>query len=190
MRIVIAGILGGIVMFVWGALAHTALPLGQQGMHLGTPSKATLSALAQDSAGAGAGIYMLPSPTNEVMGDEKAMEAFAAEHGKDAYAFVVYQPGGNPAMTDMGPNLIRQFGSDTLAALLAAFVMSLGALGFGKRVMIAGTMGLFSWLTTNVPYWNWYGFPLDFTVAGLIELLVGWLLAGAAMAWWLGRKGR
>jgi hypothetical protein len=41
-----------------------------------------------------------------------------------------------------------------------------------------------------LPYWNWYRFPLDFTLAALAEQLIGWLLAGAAMAWWLGRDER
>ena len=49
---------------------------------------------------------------------------------------------------------------------------------------------LFSWLSVMVPYWNWYRFPTSFTVAGLIEQVVGWLLAGAVMAWWLGRRPR
>ena len=31
-------------------------------------------------------------------------------------------------------------------------------------------------------------FPTDFTLSGLLELLIGWLLSGAAIAWWLGRS--
>jgi len=41
-----------------------------------------------------------------------------------------------------------------------------------------------------VPYWNWYRFPASFALAALVEQLLGWLLAGAAMAWWLGRQER
>jgi hypothetical protein len=33
-------------------------------------------------------------------------------------------------------------------------------------------------------------FPISFTVGALIEQVVGWLLAGAAIAWWLGRRQR
>ena len=33
-----------------------------------------------------------------------------------------------------------------------------------------------------VPYWNWYGFPPDFTLGQIIEHAVGWLLAGIALA--------
>ena len=32
MRIVLAGVLGGIVMFVWTSIAHMALPLGEAGI--------------------------------------------------------------------------------------------------------------------------------------------------------------
>ena len=32
MRILIAGIIGGLVMFVWGAVAHMMLPIGEMGM--------------------------------------------------------------------------------------------------------------------------------------------------------------
>ena len=88
----------------------------------------------------------------------------------------------------MTPNLVKQWGSDTLGALVAAWVLALGAFGFGKRVLIAGALGVFAWLAVSVPYWNWYMFPTDFTLSGLLELLIGWLLSGAAIAWWLGRS--
>ena len=31
-------------------------------------------------------------------------------------------------------------------------------------------------------YWNWYGFPDAFFLAQMIDLVVGWTLAGVAMA--------
>jgi uncharacterized membrane protein len=49
-------------------------------------------------------------------------------------------------------------------------------------------MGLFAWLVVSVPYWNWYRFPLDFTLGSLIDNVAGWFLAGLVMAWWLGRR--
>ena len=33
MRILLAGILGGIVMFIWTSIAHMALPLGEVGIN-------------------------------------------------------------------------------------------------------------------------------------------------------------
>lgn len=189
MRILVAGVLGGIVMFVWGAVAHILLPVGEMGMHVPSEQPAALEVLGRTTQGR-EGVYMYPSIEQEKMSDAAAMAAFAAEHKDSPFAFVVYRPGGNPIFASMAPNLVKQFVSDTLAALVAAWIMALAAVGFGKRVAIAAACGLFAWLAISVPYWNWYMFPVDFTLGALIEQIVGWLLAGAAMAWWLGRKGQ
>ena len=188
MRIVIAGIIGGLVMFLWGAVAHMALPIGEAGHKTPTQQDAGLGALATSTAGEG--VYMYPGIAPELMADKAAMQAFAEQSRGKPYALVVYQPGGNPVNQSMTPNLVKQYVTDTLAALVAAWILALGAWGFGRRVLIAGALGLFSWLTISLPYWNWYLFPLDFTAGALISQVVGWLLAGAAMAWWLGRKGK
>ena len=63
-----------------------------------------------------------------------------------------------------------------------------GAFGFSRRVVLSIAIDLFAWLQVSVPYWNWYRFPADFTVGNLLEVVLGWALAGAAMAWWLGRR--
>jgi hypothetical protein len=93
-------------------------------------------------------------------------------------------------MTRMGRPLVMQWVSDTLAALVLATLMSLPGLGLGRRLGLAVAAAIFAWLSTMVPYWNWYRFPASFTVAALVEQVIGWLLAGGAMAWWIGRRER
>ena len=69
-----------------------------------------------------------------------------------------------------------------------------GMVGYLRDTGVKPGMGLldiyslFGWVTINVPQWNWYRFPLDFTLANLATEAVGWLLAGFAIAWWLGRR--
>lgn len=116
--LLIAGLIGGIAMFIWSSIAHTVLPIGEMGLHLPTDQPAALSALAQ-TAKAGEGIYMYPSIAPEKMGDKAAMGAFVEEHRNSAFAFVVYQPGGNPIFASMVPNLVKQLATDILAALVA-----------------------------------------------------------------------
>jgi hypothetical protein len=188
MRVFIAGLIGAVVMFLWGAAAHMVLGLGDRGMHVGTPYQATLSALRQDAAEPG--IYFLPSTPRDKMADPAAQSALQAEAAGQGYAWVVYHPAGNPGATDMGPNLAKQFVTDLLSALIAAFVLSLVPLGFGKRVLVATLMGVFAWLVVSVTYWNWYLFPIDYTLGLLGKFAIGWALAGAAIAGWLGRGAR
>ncbi|MEI7038215.1 hypothetical protein [Fulvimonas yonginensis] len=186
MRILIAALIGGIVMFVWGAVAHMALGLGNPGIHPPAHEDMVLSSL-HEGLGTEPGVYILPWLGPDAMHDEAAVRAYGAKAGASPYAWVVYLPQGED-MTHMGRPLGTQWLSDTLAALVLAVLMCVPGLGFRRRLLLAGAMAVFAWLSTMVPYWNWYRFPASFTVAAGAEQLVGWLLAGMAMAWWIGRR--
>ena len=77
-----------------------------------------------------------------------------------------------------------QFASGSLAALLAAFLLSQagGSLAFVNRVGFVAVLGVFVGLVVNVPYWNWYGFPPDQTLAAIADHTLGWGLAGLVLA--------
>ena len=188
MRILVAAIFGGIVMFLWGGVAHMALGLGNQGIHQPAHEDAVIGSL-RDGLGPQPGIYMLPSFDPSKWNDPASRAAYAQKALVSPYALVVYLPQGED-MTKMGQQLPRQWASDTLASLVVAFLMGLGAFSFARRLLIAVALPIFAWLSILVPYWNWYRFPGSFTWAALVEQLIGWLLAGAVMAWWLGRQGR
>lgn len=185
MRVLVAGLIGGIVMFIWGVAAHMALGLGSVGIGQPVNENAALSGL-QEGLGDRPGVYLLPSLDPKQMDDAAVVRAYSIKAVRSPYAWVVYQPRGTDMM-QMGPQIGRQWASDTLASLALAFVMGLAVVGFRRRVAIAAAAAVFAWLSSMLPYWNWYRFPLDFTLAALAEQLIGWLLAGAAMAWWLGR---
>ena len=188
MRVLVAGLIGGIVMFLWGVAAHMALGLGSVGIHQPLDENAALSGL-QEGLGDQPGVYLLPSLDPKQMGDAAVVRAYSIKAVRSPYAWVVYQPRGTDMM-QMGPQIGRQWASDTLASLALAFVMGLAVVGFRRRVAIAAAAAVFACLSSMLPYWNWYRFPLDFTLAALAEQLIGWLLAGAAMARWLGRGER
>ncbi|SFS11668.1 hypothetical protein SAMN05216570_2550 [Dyella sp. OK004] len=188
MRVLVAGLIGGIVMFIWGAVAHMALGLGNLGIHQPANEDVVLSTLHQ-GLGMQSGVYILPSVDPSKMSDPAVVTAYSEKTKVSPYAWVVYMPQSDNLM-QMGPQLGRQWASDTLSSLALAFVMGLAAFSFSRRLSLAVVLAVFAWLSTMVPYWNWYRFPLDFTLAALVEQLLGWLLAGAAMAWWLGRSER
>ena len=187
MRVIIAGLLGGLVIFIWGAVAHMVLPFGEMGVGQASNEDAVIQILKDNMPKQG--VYMVPGLSNAQMADEKAVLAYQAKAVAQPNAFIVYQPEGRDG-TQMNQNLLHEYISNTLAALIAAMILSLGALSFSKRVLLSVGLGVFSWLTVSAPYWNWYRFPQDFSLANLVMLSIGWLLAGFAMAWWLGRSGR
>jgi len=188
MRILVAAIFGGIVMFFWGFVAHMLLGLGNPGIHQPVHEDVVLSSL-HEGLGDTPGVYILPSFDPKQWNDLAARAAYAKKTSTSPYAWVVYLPQGDD-MTDMHRQLPHQWASDTLASLALAFVMGLAAIGFAKRLSIAAAAAVFAWLSVLVPYWNWYRFPGALTWAALAEQLIGWLLAGAVMAWWIGRGER
>jgi len=186
MRIVIAGLLAGIVVFIWGALSHMVLPLG----HVGFNDARDESALpVLQSSLPEEGVYMLPGLPIDQWGDQAAVAEYAKRATDSPFAFVIYQPEGRDPM-NMGAQLGIQFLVVVLAGILAAWIVSQGVQGFARRVLSVVAMAVFAWLLISLPYWNWYRFPLDFTLAALVENVVGWALGGMALAWWLGRGER
>lgn len=188
MRLVIAALLGGLVVFAWGFVSHMVLPVGEMGHEMATSEDVVLAAL-QEGLPAREGVYHVPGLAPDQYDDPDAAAAYSAKALASPNAVIIYQPTGRDGM-DMAPQLVKEWVTNTVSALLLAWVLSLGAFGFGRRVAIATAMGVFAWLVVSVPYWNWYRFPLEFTVGSLIGHGVGWLLAGLVMAWWLGRQGR
>lgn len=195
MRIVIAGVIGGIIMFFWGFVSHMLLPLGEVGMKtLPVAQQETVLAAAKSSFTAGDGIYLLPGfEQMDDFNDEAKRKQFGERLAQSPYAFVVYHA-SNPPGTDManamGPYLARQLAICVVAAGLLALLLSYTTAGFGLRVVLAGVGGLFAWLAIQVPLWNWYRFPTDFVLASGVMEVVGWTLAGVGIAWWLGRGAR
>src|SRR4029453_10979535 len=59
MKILLAGILGGIVMFIWTSIAHMALPLGEAGIRAIPNESAALTAM-QSNSGDKDAPYLLP----------------------------------------------------------------------------------------------------------------------------------
>ena len=191
MRIVIAGLLGGLVMFLWGFVSHMFTPLGETGMQvLPIAQQDAVIATSKLAFGAKPGIYMVPGLERmEDYEDAAKMSELGERSAASPYAFVVYDPTPNPMANDMGPDLGKEFATNVVSAIVAAAI-AVGLVGFGSRVLAVGMMGLFAWLSISVPYWNWDRFPIDFTIATLVMQVVGWTLAGFAIAWWLGRTER
>lgn len=189
MRLLIAGLIGGSLLWLWGAAAHMLLPIGSMGMKTAVEQDTAIAAL-RTSATSGDGVYMIPGMAPEQWGDADAVKAFTSRHASSPYAMVIYRPGGNPGMSNMLPNLALHWLTSAIGALIAAWLLARAPASFGQRVLASAGLGLFAWLAVNVPYWNWYLYPGAFTVGAALDQIIGWAIAGVGIAWWLGRRAR
>ncbi len=177
-KILLGGVVAGIVIFFWGFVAHMLLPLGEMGLQ-SLPKEDDLAAAIKKEVHA-PGLYMLPGMDRSKSQSQEEMEAHMARITKGPYGFMVLYPDGrDPSFSKRLP---IELGTNIACALLAAILVSQLRPGFVVRVASVTLVGLLASLMTLVPYWNWYGFPTDFTVAQIIEHTVGWLLAGIVLA--------
>jgi hypothetical protein len=184
MRLIIAAILAGIVMFMWGAVSHMVLHIGDAGLQ-SMPNEAAVSAALKANISE-PGFYFMPGMDMSGSASEQERAAWAAKYKEGPTAMLVYHPSGEDPMS------IKQFavelGSDIAAALVVGMILSLGAAGFSRGVTISTLVGLAGWLSINVSYWNWYRFPTNFVTGELIDQIAGWLLAGFVLGFMLRRR--
>lgn len=181
LRIGAAAVVGGVIVFMWGAFSHMVLPIGEMGVR-SLPSEDVLVP-AMKGAIAEPGFYMFPGMGEHP--DEAELKVWEEKYRAGPRGVVIYHPTGQEVMSPA--QLGTELGSNVAAALIAACVIAGVGGPFGRRALVGLGMGVFAWFSVDVSYYNWYGFPLEMALSGLLDQAVGWLMAGAAMAGIVGR---
>ncbi len=184
MRILLAGVFGGIAMFIWASIAHVATPLASIGLAPMPNETAAVAALHQ-SLGDKPGLYFFPFMRGSA-GDAKAMAAQTQALRTSPHGLLAYTP---PGATQIDPRqLAVEFVLEVIESVLAAVLLAAAATGFSRRLGLAAVIGTIAAMATNFSYWNWYGFSLDYTLANAFTELMKFVFAGAAIAAVLGWK--
>jgi hypothetical protein len=189
MKIILAGILGSIAMFIWTAIAHMALPLGEAGVRQLPDEAAFINAMGMTLADH-RGLYIFPGPdaASNASGEEKkaAMQRMKDKVTKGPSGILMYHP--NREFT-FGKWLTVEYLTELIEAILVVALLAQTRLTtFGGRVIFVTTAGLLAAMATNVSYWNWYGFPKRYTAAYMFTEVVGFFLVGLVAAFVMRRK--
>jgi hypothetical protein len=183
-RMLLAGVLGGLTLFVWTFVAHQFLGLGEMGVGEIPNEGVVLSAMR--GAIPEAGFYLFPGvglgPKATMEQRKAAMPEYMKKYEQSPHGVLVYHPASGPF--NYGAALGRQFALNVLQALLAAWLVSCAASGRGypARVGIVVVGGILVAISTNVEYWNWYQFPGNYVAGYMTTLIVGFVLAGFVIA--------
>jgi len=191
MRILLAGILGGIAMFIWTSIAHMALPLGEAGINEIPNESAVLDAM-KSSMGDKTGLYIFPGlgigkdATHEQKSE--AMKQVQQRIATNPSGILMYHPPGRPF--GFGKSLAVEFSTEVLQAILVIWLLAQTRIeSFGGRVGFVVIAGILAAITTNVSYWNWYGFPGVYTISYILIEIVGFALVGIVAAMLLRKRG-
>jgi hypothetical protein len=183
-RILLAALLGGIAMFVWSSLAHVVLPLGEVGIGE-IPNEGPVLAALQTALGGNAGMYIYPGMGLGPNASQSERQAHMADYSKklatNPSGLLIYRPPGAEALTP--GQLIAEFGGELLEVLFAAMLLASARIDrYRARILFVTMAGVLAALPTNISYWNWYGFPANYTAAYMLTQIVGFLCAGLVIA--------
>ncbi|MDQ6801056.1 MAG: hypothetical protein M3041_09490 [Acidobacteriota bacterium] len=183
-KIVFGGIAGGLVLFVWSAIAHMP-PLGTAGERVVASDRELAILAALGGSMPERAIYILPGTSGAATAAQQ--QEWATRFARGPAAVVAFNP--RPAdRAWLGSNFATwiciEFVSDMVAgfvgALIAASLSS--GLGFWRRALLMATIGLVATIDIDGSYWNWYGFPTSYLLAQFVDHAGGWFLAGLVFA--------
>ena len=191
MKILLAGILGGTVMFIWTSIAHMFLPLGEAGISEIPNESGVLSAM-QSNIGEQTGLYIFPGlgVGKNASRQEKneAMKRMGEKMAANPSGILMYHAPGRPST--FGKWLGIEFGTELLEAILVVFLLAQTAINsFFGRIGFVFVAGILAAIATNVSYWNWYGFPCVYTASYMSIQVIGFLCVGIVAALVLPKRG-
>jgi hypothetical protein len=181
----LAGVLGGLAFFAWSSVAHLFLGLGEVGISEIPNEQAVVAGLKGNLPASG--LYLFPGwglPPDATHSQKMAaMQSPGMQEKMKAgpTGILVYHAGGSEGL--FGRQLIAELVTNIFQILLAVLLLGqtriINFFGRWRFVTIAGVLASIS---TNISYWNWYGFPGSYTVAYVCTIAMGFVFAGLVVA--------
>ena len=177
-KILIWGIAGGFVLFFWGFVGHALLPLGTAGFRT-LPDDAVLLEFMSTRLPE-PGIYFYPR-LDMTAGDAE-MEKWADKAASGPSGLIVHRPRGGGGMT--ARLLVNELVSNIACGIIAAFLVAqLRPMSFARKASCVGLLGVLAWAAVVYSEWNWYGFPVGYTLGAFADQGVGFAFLGLLLAW-------
>jgi hypothetical protein len=177
-KLLLSTLLGGVIAFAFGFISWDLVqwhPITSF-----TNEDATVAAIRANAPKSG--IYLMPSGQTAPGADKAASEKAMMDRMKTGpVIFASIQAQG------MGDNYAMFFVTGALidfagALFISWLVMMVPGTTYGKRLQIIMMVALIAGILVCLPNWAWWGFSTAYTASMFVDLVVGWGLAGLAMA--------
>ncbi len=181
-RKVLAAILGGLTFFAWSFVAHMLLPLGEAGVKEMPNDQAVMASMKANLPERG--LYHFPGsglPANASRSERSAaMEQQFQKIATGPSGLLMYHP---TREISFPRSLATELLTNILQVLLAVVLLGYTSLSsFAGRWWFVTVAGILAAISTNVSYWNWYGFPTTYTLGYTFTILMGFVCAGLVAA--------
>ena len=182
-KMLIAALVGGLLLFVWGFVSHALLPLGHMGYSVLPPAAEQGVITGLKGHLTEPGFYMFPGIDNWPNPSEADETTWAAKAKSGPSGILVATPVGT-GMDDFPMTLGKEFATNLILGLVMAVVLMHvpKSMGYGRRVGVGALLGAYGAIDIEGSYNTFYGFPSSYFTAQVIIAVVGALLAALAVA--------
>lgn len=178
-KVIIGGIVGGILIFIWQTLSWTVLDLHRPGQDYTPKQDSIISFLNSQFSADGA--YMVPSYPKGTSNEE--MEKIMKDNYGKPWAEIQYH---SKMEYSMGMNILRGLLVDIVIAwMLCWMLVKYSNNSFGKTFISCLFVGFISFL--NIVYTKDIWYHVFDTNAYMIDMFASWGLCGIWLGWWLNR---
>ena len=178
-KIILPSLLAAFVILVWSSISWMVV-----GWHMidifSLPDESVVQQL--DSTIDEPGIYVYPGYPEDQ--SEAGMKEWTDKHLTGPLFFMVYQPtGGDPMPAGM---FIKGFILNFITAFIAAILLFMTLAqnpSFWRRVTFVTLLGVFAGFMYPFAEWNWWQYPLGYTLVNFADGILSWFFAGLVLAW-------
>lgn len=178
-QLLLAALLGGIVLFLWGWLSWSIIPIHNASLLSIENEDAVIAALHVNMDRKG--VYAFPAmPTIQ---DPTIMDEWEQKYKDGPVGMIIYDPEGTEPMKP--DQMIIGFILGCISAFIVAWFLSRSTAAMASyfaRVAYCGMFGIFIALVSHLTNWNWMGYPIDYTISWIADSIIGWILAGTVLA--------
>ncbi len=176
------GVVGGIVVFIWGMISWMVLPWHTMTMNKFTHEELVAHVIEQNAPKSG--IYVFPymhTGSSSEKESKKEMTEAKEMMKTGPLVFASVKLGG------MHGGLVRHIIGSLVIQIVGALLISwllfqTKGLKYFKQVWFVASVGLVVGILGHLPAWNWMGFAWNYTLVCVLDLLIGWFLAGLVIA--------
>ena len=188
-RVLLAGVLGGVAMFVWGYVAHMELPIYTDVGKITPNEDAVLESLKSNLKEPG--LYSVPGMDMHKKMTDEEKAAFNKKWSTSGHALICYNgPSGDEPMS------MKTLGCQFVACVITSFLLALvlwkaaGATSFVGKIWMSTLVGVIASVAIDGSFVIWHGFPQSYLVASILDHAASFFLVGTVAAFALRPSGK
>jgi hypothetical protein len=172
-------LLGGLTLFLWGMVSWMVIPWHDSTMKYLPQEQLitdTLKTVVHDR-----GVYFFPS--DKTAEGHRNQTEWSERYRRGPVGFLVFSPQG---MEPMGAStFLFAIITDLIISFLVLYFLSLcreRVATVKTRVKVTSLLGALVGVVAHVSYWNWFHFPVDYTMIAVVDTIVSFALLGLVIS--------